>query len=327
MGTKRTHPPSTPYENPARKRLRTTSSSSQQNHRRPKQTPTAPIDLDSLTAIKKRARAIERLLARGGGSDGGAGTLQLPATKQKDLERELAAHRQRIEGAREKKERSRMIGRYHMVRFFERKKALRFTKQLAKRLAQATDAAEVAQLQADLHVAQVDVDYAVYFPFMEPYISLYAGVTKEEKGKGEDATDGTGNGNETSTAAQYLRTPRPAMWKVVEKTREEGKVALERLQNRRPVGESSAGDPAGEVVEWGDEGRVKEVGGKKMGGKEMGGKEMGGKEMGGKKMPEKGGRRERRAREREERAKSGRGDQTKNEAERAEEDSDGGFFE
>ncbi|KAK4146982.1 uncharacterized protein C8A04DRAFT_34536 [Dichotomopilus funicola] len=323
MGTKRTHPPSTPYENPARKRLRTTSSSSshqnQNPHHRRKQTPTAPIDLDSLTAIKKRARAIERLLARGGGSDG-AGTLQLPATKQKDLERELAAHRQRIEGAREKKERSRMIGRYHMVRFFERKKALRFTKQLAKRLAQATDPAEVAQLQADLHVAQVDVDYAVYFPFMEPYISLYAGVTKEEKGKGEDDTEV--NGNETSTAAQYLRTPRPAMWKVVEKTREQGKAALERLQNRRLVGESSAGDSAGGSAGGSAEGGVKTMRGKKVRSEEMGGQEMGSKEM-----PEKGGRRERRAREREERAKSGRGNQTKNEAERAEEDSDGEFFE
>lgn len=115
MGTKRPHQstPSGPYENPARKRLRTTTDTKPQNNHRRKPTSSTPaaVDIDSLTAIKKRARAIERLLARGG-------DLQLPATKQKDLERELAAHKQRIEGAREKKERGRMIGRYHMVRFF-----------------------------------------------------------------------------------------------------------------------------------------------------------------------------------------------------------------
>jgi hypothetical protein len=107
----------------------------------------------------------------------------------------------------------------------ERKKAMRFAKQLEKKVAQATEPEEVAQLNADLHVAQVDVDYAIYFPFMEPYISLYAAAAAGEK-------------DETNTAAQYLRTPRPPMWTVVEKTREEGKAALERLQNRRPQADS-----------------------------------------------------------------------------------------
>jgi hypothetical protein len=106
----------------------------------------------------------------------------------------------------------------------ERKKAMRLAKQLEKKVAAAADSEEAAQLQADLHVAQVDIDYAIYFPFMEPYVSLYAGAASAEK-------------DETSTAAHYLRTPRPPMWTVVEKAREEGKAALERLQNRRaPTG-------------------------------------------------------------------------------------------
>ncbi len=98
---------------------------------------------------------------------------------------------------------------------------MRFAKQLEKKIAKATDEDEIAQLKADLHVAQVDTDYAIYFPFMEVYVSLYAAAASGEK---ED---------ETSTAAHYLRTPRPPMWAVVEKTREEGQAALERLQNRR----------------------------------------------------------------------------------------------
>lgn len=109
----------------------------------------------------------------------------------------------------------------------ERKKAMRFAKQLEKKVAQATDPEEVSQLKADLHVAQVDTDYAIYFPFMEPYISLYAGAASKEK-------------DEPNTAAHYLRTPRPPMWTVIEKTREEGQAALVRLQNRRPQSTSDS---------------------------------------------------------------------------------------
>ncbi|KAK3901842.1 hypothetical protein C8A05DRAFT_34473 [Staphylotrichum tortipilum] len=216
---KRPHPddgePAGPYEDPARKRMRT----NRPDDNRPRKRKPQPVDLDNLNAIKKRARAIERLLARD--------NLKLPANKQKDLERELAAHKLRIEGARAKKDRSKMIQKYHMVRFFERKKAMRFAKQLEKKIAKATDEDEAAQLKADLHVAQVDIDYAIYFPFMEAYISLYAAAASGEK-KDDD-----------TTAAQYLRTPRPPMWSVVEKTREEGQAALERLQNRRAEASSS----------------------------------------------------------------------------------------
>lgn len=107
MGNKRSHADSEPsgqhHENPDRKRLRTGSN-------RPHRPKPAVVDLDSLNAIKKRARAIERLLARD--------NVKLPSHKQRDLERELAAHKQRIEDARAKKDRSKMIQKYHMVRFF-----------------------------------------------------------------------------------------------------------------------------------------------------------------------------------------------------------------
>lgn len=105
MGNKRPHADeeaSGHFEDPARKRMRT-------NNRPHKSRPQA-VDLDSMNAIKKRARAIERLLARD--------NLKLPANKKNDLERELAAHKQRIEDARTRKDRSKMIAKYHMVRFF-----------------------------------------------------------------------------------------------------------------------------------------------------------------------------------------------------------------
>lgn len=105
---------------------------------------------------------------------------------------------------------------------------MRFAKQLEKKVAQATDPEELSQLKADLHVAQVDTDYAIYFPFMETYISLYAKAAAGEK-------------DDKNAAAHYLRTPRPPMWTIIEKTREEGQAALEKLQNRRPQPVPSSG--------------------------------------------------------------------------------------
>ncbi|KAL2164577.1 hypothetical protein VTH06DRAFT_3794 [Thermothelomyces fergusii] len=218
MGNKRPHPDteSRPHEDAAARKRMKPNRPHGKKHKK-------AVDIESTAAIKKRARAIERLLARD--------SLKIPANKVNELERELAAHKQRIEEARRKRERAAMIKKYHMVRFFERKKAMRFVKQLERRLAQATDPDETAQLKADLHVAQVDVDYARYFPFMEPYVSLYA------------AAAAAADKDETNAAAHYLRTPRPPMWELIEKTREEGQAALEKLQNRWPQERARSSTP------------------------------------------------------------------------------------
>lgn len=217
MGTKRSHSEAQSSGNdhmhPSRKRAR--------SDRPQKFKPKKHVDLDNMNALKKRARAIERLLAHG--------AEKLPANKQKDLERELAAHKQRIGEAQLKKRRSKMISKYHMVRFFERKKAMRLAKQIEKKLAQATDADEIAQLKIDLHKAQVDVDYAIYYPFLEPYISLYAKPTDEKASEKEKLQ----KEEKDDKAAQYLHTERSPMWFVIEETREKGRRALEKLQNRK----------------------------------------------------------------------------------------------
>lgn len=89
---------------PSRKRAR--------DERSHKTKPRKAVDLENNTAIKKRARAIERLLAHD--------PEKLPAHKKRELERELAAHKRRIADAQYKKIRSKMISKYHMVRFFGR---------------------------------------------------------------------------------------------------------------------------------------------------------------------------------------------------------------
>lgn len=102
-------------------------------------------------------------------------------------------------------------------------------KQLRKQIEQATDPDEIAGLKADLHIAEVDTNYAIYFPFMERYISLYT-VAKEAK---ESTAE-----EKAALAKLALHAPRPPMWSVVEKAMEQGEDALLKLQQRRPETEA-----------------------------------------------------------------------------------------
>ncbi|KLU87467.1 rRNA-processing protein EFG1 [Magnaporthiopsis poae ATCC 64411] len=172
----------------------------------------------SINAMKTRARTIQRRLQKQSGDE-----KPMPANVQKDLERELVALKQRIQEAQYKRLRSNMIGKYHMVRFFERKKAQRLVKKLQKELDEAKDPDEIAKLQKDLHIAQVDVNYAIYFPFLEQYVSLYPPSAKASKETGD-----------TPAAELALHAERPPMWATVEEAMEQGERALIRLQNRRP---------------------------------------------------------------------------------------------
>ncbi|KAI2626597.1 hypothetical protein GGR54DRAFT_591627 [Hypoxylon sp. NC1633] len=173
---------------------------------------------NNLNWIKKRVRTIERRFHTG---------QNLPSNVQHDLMRELAHHQQKIDEAADAKKRKSMIGKYHMVRFFERKKADRLAKQIESQLETATDAQEIKKLKADLHKAEVDSIYAKYFPFRERYISLYPvsslGLGVLGGVKPEDA----------SSAAQALHTERPPLWELIEKAAEEGTSALTEIRERK----------------------------------------------------------------------------------------------
>jgi len=72
--------------------------------------PRGPHDSTSSRA-KKRARTIERQL-------GHSSADALPANVRNDLERELASLRSTIHAATARRQRSKMLSKYHMVRFF-----------------------------------------------------------------------------------------------------------------------------------------------------------------------------------------------------------------
>ncbi|GAO13254.1 hypothetical protein UVI_02026000 [Ustilaginoidea virens] len=184
----------------------------------------------SLAFSKKRARNIERLLQR---------QTNLPANVQNDLERELAAHRATVSDREFQKQRSSMISRYHMVRFFERQKASRLVKQLKRKLEQTPEADDAERLKRQLHVAEVDEAYAIYHPHLEPYNSLYGSTARSKEDKDDD-NDGEEGVNQSSVAKAALEAERPPLWRVVEEAMDKGVEALEQLRERRSADDQMA---------------------------------------------------------------------------------------
>ncbi|SPJ83783.1 related to rRNA-processing protein efg-1 [Fusarium torulosum] len=183
------------------------------------------------TWAKKRTRTIERLLNR---------NQDLPADVRNDLERELGALKNTVSDKSFQRLRSAMISKYHMVRFFERKKAARLVKQLRKKIeeTETTETDEIEGLKRDLHVAEVDEAYTQHFPHAEPYISLYTNAKseKEEEDKDDDKLDYT-----PLKHRGLLHTERPPMWSEVEQAMKNGPHALRTLRERRPAEEAQEG--------------------------------------------------------------------------------------
>ncbi|EQK99650.1 rRNA-processing protein EFG1 [Ophiocordyceps sinensis CO18] len=164
---------------------------------------------------KKRARNIQRLLQR---------KQDLPANVVNDLERELSAHKADLADKAFQRKRSAMIAKYHMVRFFERRKAARLVKQLQREIEQEMESDETDRLKKDLHIAAVDEAYTLYYPHLEPYVSLYGNSQAVEADEGE---------GKVPSARVSLKAERPPMWSIIETTMAEGPEALRRLRERR----------------------------------------------------------------------------------------------
>jgi hypothetical protein len=97
---------------------------------------------------------------------------------------------------------------------------------LEEQLRQANDPDEMAALEADLHMARVDIKYAQYFPHMERYVSLYPA---QDNAKADEEGSGA--------------LKRPPLWGAVEKAMKQGQDALERLRERRLGSDSRAKPP------------------------------------------------------------------------------------
>lgn len=237
MGTKRPHyDKSMPPESASRPISNHPSKRRKPNDFAPPATKSA-----SVNQLKSKIRDLARALEH---SD------HLPAGVRIEKERALAGYKQDVEKIHEDKRRNELIKRYHMVRFFggsflaldklcsvwtsnvlittifkERQKATRAHKRLKKRLdASSPDTSEYKQLEKELHDAEIDVNYTIYYPLTEKYQSLFP-------------RQGDAGGGETAT--RKLVAGKPAMWKMVERCSADGTLDTLRdgkLETSIPVG-------------------------------------------------------------------------------------------
>ncbi|KAL5116856.1 18S rRNA maturation protein [Pleosporales sp. CAS-2024a] len=181
----------------------------------------------SSNALKSRIRDLKRFLAH----MDSVPKHKMSAGARQERERELEAceHElaEKLHASREAEYRKRMIAKYHQVRFFDRKKGTRILKRLTKELSALDDDSERAKLQQQIHNAQVDVNYAIYYPLMKPYSSLYP---KSKNKKSSDSEDAGGKASDDAKNHAEMDGPKGDvdMWRTVEQAMEHG--TLEKLR-------------------------------------------------------------------------------------------------
>lgn len=101
------------------------------------------------------------------------------------------------------------------------------------------DDAGDGELARKIHIARVNLNYTIYYPLTEKYISLYADKQQEKKERESRKKEGSSNGdtesqdlsdNNADVGPDSQHPSRPAMWYVVEKSMEEGQEKLDLLR-------------------------------------------------------------------------------------------------
>lgn len=116
--------------------------------------------------VKKKIRDIERLLRRP----------LVPAHIRIENERALKALKVDLQNTQLRLQAKENGKKYHMVRFFERKKAVRRLKQAQRdydEVAKTEVRKDIKKARKVLKHAQIDVAYTVMFPKTEKYLSLF----------------------------------------------------------------------------------------------------------------------------------------------------------
>src|SRR5215469_6698922 len=204
----------------------------------------------AVNPLKSRIRDLERQLSR---------VERLPADLRIAKERELVALQHELADTEREKNKSEMVKKYHMVRFFDRRKAERRLKMLEKQLREvdmddgqhrSKDAGEREakrrKLDEQVLRARVDLSYAVYAPLTWKYCALFP---KRKDGEGDALDKGEDGGLNKSEGEEDGEEQRsrgdPMMWERVKKAMEEGKQALEAL--RESATRSGDGAECGDV--------------------------------------------------------------------------------
>jgi hypothetical protein len=138
--------------------------------------------------LKTSIRNLRRLLDRA--PDVTTGKEALPPKVRISKERELTSLQHELAESQSAEARSKMIARYHKVRFFDRQKATKRLKRAKKAMKEVEDDAEKREaLAKEADECEVDVQYAMFYPLDVPYVALYPSVRKTE-GKEEEGEKG-----------------------------------------------------------------------------------------------------------------------------------------
>ncbi|PNS16246.1 hypothetical protein CAC42_6353 [Sphaceloma murrayae] len=154
---------------------------------------------------------------------------RLPMNVRLERERELRGLEEKVEEVERKRRRGEMVGRWHMVRFFERRRGERRLRGLKRELEglEEGDGEGRRVLMERIRRAEVDLNYALFWPLERAYVSLWP---RKKKGEGKEGKDGGGDGVEDREEARGDRQ----MWALVERCMAEG--TLEDLKEGRVEG-------------------------------------------------------------------------------------------
>ena len=167
--------------------------------------------------LKTSIRNLRRLLDRA--PDAATGKEVLPPKVRIAKERELASAQHELAESQAAEARSKMIARYHKVRFFDRQKATKRLKRARKAMKEVEDDAEERErLALEADECELDVQYAMYYPLDVAYVALYPSVRKVE-----------GKEKEEGAPAEVQRQGDAKMRALLKKCAAEGK--LDALRN------------------------------------------------------------------------------------------------
>ena len=174
--------------------------------------------------LKSQIRSLKRLLSR---------NEDLPAPVRVEKERALQTAQHELAQTERAKQRSEIIGRWHKVRFFDRQKASKRLKKARKALAACADdvgSEERKALEQRVQDAEVDVNYAQYYPLELAYVPLFPRKKAEKLGEDGEGIDGSPEAQGETSAE---RQGDPEMWKKVQQCMVDG--TLDSLRNERHI--------------------------------------------------------------------------------------------
>ena len=125
--------------------------------------------------IKKKIRDIERLIKN---------NPNLPADKKIEYDRGLKALQVELKNSQVQNKAKIISKKYHMVRFFEKKKAIRKLKNLRKEFEEISKTEvrkDIKKARKQLKHGEIDLAYVILFPKTEKYISLYPSPNNEDQ--------------------------------------------------------------------------------------------------------------------------------------------------